>query len=113
MKLIQALLVIAFLIFLIKFIADPNSYRTKAWKKIIGILFVLVAIVAVLVPDMLNKAAHVVGVGRGADLLLYLLTLAFIFTSFNNYASSRQEQKRLVKLARRMAITEANQERSK
>jgi len=106
MILIQVVLIAAFILLLLKFLANPNSYQIKAWKKIIGILFVFLAIMAVLFPDLLNHIAHFFGVGRGADLLLYLVTLAFIFVVFSQYVSSKQEQKRLVKLARKLALLE-------
>lgn len=107
MILIQILLIAAFIVLLIRFLANPTSYQIKAWKKIIGILFVVLAIIAVLLPESLNKVANFVGVGRGADLLLYILTLAFIFVVFNLYVSSKQEQRQFVKLARKLALLEA------
>lgn len=109
MILIQIFLILGFLFLIIKFLANPGSHQIKAWKKIIGIFFVLLSIFAVLFPESLNDLAHFFGVGRGADLLLYLVTLAFIFTTFNYYVANKQEQKRIVKLARKMAILEANQ----
>jgi len=109
MILIQLILVICFLVLLVKFLANPNSYQIKAWKKIIGISFLIASIFAVLFPEVLNDFAHFLGVGRGADLLLYVVTLAFIFTTFNYYIASKQEQRRIIKLARKVAIIEANQ----
>jgi small membrane protein len=106
---IQIILILAFLALVVRFMANPNSHQMKAWQKILGLLFCMVAIYAVLLPDQLNRLANAVGVGRGADLLLYLLTLSFIFVVFNNYVHNRQEQKRLVMLARKLAIIEANQ----
>ena len=113
MILIQAVLIIAFLALLFRFLADPGSYQIKAWKKIIGVLFVLMAIFAVLFPNILNSVAHFFGVGRGADLLLYLLTLAFIFVVFSQYVGSRQDQKRFVKLSRKVALLEADNDRNR
>lgn len=107
MILIQIVLIAGFVLLLLKFLASPNSYQIKAWKKIIGIIFVFLAIFAVTFPETLNNIAHFFGVGRGADLLLYLLAFAFIFVVFNQYVASKQEQKRVVKLSRRLAILEA------
>jgi hypothetical protein len=104
---IQIVLIVGFVLLLGRFLANPNSYQIKAWKKITGILLVLLAIVAVLFPDTLNHIANWVGVGRGADLLLYLLAIAFIFVVFGQYISSKQEQQRVVQLARKIALLEA------
>ena len=113
MSLIQVVLVVAFVFLLLRLLADPSSYQIKAWKKIIGIVFVMLAIFAVIFPNILNDFAHFLGVGRGADLLLYLLTLAFIFVGFSQYVSSRQEQKKFVKLARKVALLDADNEHNR
>lgn len=109
MILIQLVLIIGFLLFLFRVLANPASYQLNAWVKILASLFVLVAIVAVLFPDTTNDIAHWVGVTRGADLLLYLLTLAFIFAMFNSYIQGKRQQKRIVQLARKVALLEARQ----
>lgn len=108
MILIQVILVLAFIFFLLQILANPNSYQIRAWKKILGFVFAIFAIVAVLSPDLVNRAAHAVGVGRGADLLLYIVALSFIFVTSSIYINFKQEQRRFVKLARKVAILEAN-----
>jgi hypothetical protein len=104
---IQVILIIAFAVFLLRLVTNPNSYQIKAWAKILGVLLVLAAVGAVLFPDSSNTVAHWVGVSRGADLLLYMLTLAFIFVVLNIYISEKQNQRRIVSLARKIAILEA------
>lgn len=106
MILIQVLLIIAILAIFVRFLASGNSVKTQAWKKILLVGFTLIAIVCVLWPDMLNKTAHFLGVGRGADLLLYGLIVAFIFVQLNNYLKAKDEKKKLVALARKVAILE-------
>lgn len=106
---IQILLIVALLVIMGKFLASHNSSRTKAWKKLLLVAFVAAAIVIVLWPNSTNRIAHAVGVGRGADLLLYGLTMAFIFTQLNSYVKSKQEQRRMVVLVRKVAILDALQ----
>lgn len=107
MIIIQALLIIGFVYFLYRLLANPNSYQVKAWAKIFGIIFTIVAIMLVLFPDSMNSLAKLVGVSRGADLLLYLVTLAFILLALNIYLKSKSDQRRMVTLARKVAIIEA------
>lgn len=107
MTTIQVILIAAFVLLLMKFLVTSGGSQVNAWKKIIGTLFVLFAIVAVLVPNALNRLAAALGVGRGADLLLYALTLTFIFVLFNSYITGKREQRRIVSLARKVAIIEA------
>lgn len=105
---IQVILVAGFLLFLYRVLANPASYQFRAWTKILAFVFVIAAILAVLFPNTTNTVAHWAGVSRGADLLLYLLTLAFIFSIFSAYMQEKRQQKRIVLLARKLAIIEAN-----
>ena len=107
MILIQIILIVFLILISINFMSSRSSSKTKAHKKMALIVFMFTAIVVVLFPDLLNDAAHFVGVGRGADLLLYGLTVIIIFQAFNTYVKDRQEERRFVKLARKVAILEA------
>lgn len=107
MILIQVILIVAILAILLRFLSSRNTYQTQAWKKILLLLFAVFAIVVILAPGILDDVANKVGVGRGADLLLYGLTVAFIFERFNSYIKDKEEQKRFVTLARKVAISEA------
>jgi len=108
MMIIQLVLVIVFLYLLLKFLANPASTKMRAWKKIIGMVLVMGAIFVIIFPQTANDVAHFVGVGRGADLLLYVLTVAVILAGINLYIKSQQDNQRLVKIARKQAIMEAN-----
>lgn len=106
MIVIQVILIIAFGILLIKALTSPNSASIRAWKKILACLFAALAIFAVLFPEILDDAAHLVGVGRGADLLLYALSMVFLAYVLNQYLQAKEAQKRINALARKVAILE-------
>jgi hypothetical protein len=105
---IQILVVIFALAIIIAILGGRQSYAARAWKKIALILLALVMVIAVLFPGLTNSAANIVGVGRGADLLLYLLTLAFIGYVLNSYLHQQKDKDILFRLARKTAILEAN-----
>lgn len=107
MIVIQLLLIVGFLGLLAYFFKHQGSYQMKAWSKILMVLFTLVAIYVIAFPDSSNALAHSVGVARGADLLLYILTLSFVFVLLNLYISRKREDRRVVALTRRVAILEA------
>jgi hypothetical protein len=107
MILIQAILILGIFYMVLRFISNPSSTQMRAWKKIIGIIFTALAVVVVLFPETANDIAHFVGVGRGADLLLYLLTLGFISVCINLYLKSKIEEQKMAKLARKVALLEA------
>lgn len=64
-------------------------------------------IAAVLAPSAVTALAKTVGVGRGADLVLYILCVTFLFVSISLYLRLGQLHDRQVELARRYAIMEA------
>lgn len=64
-------------------------------------------IAAVIFPDALSEVAQAVGVGRGADLVLYVLCVTFLFVSIALYLRLGEMHDRLVELARRHALLEA------
>jgi hypothetical protein len=104
---IQAAVVIVALGVMFFALGGRETHVVKAWKKI-GLAFLSVGmIVAVTFPETTNKLAHVVGIGRGADLLLYLLTLAFIAFALNSYFRQQDEKENLHRLARKLALLEA------
>lgn len=74
----------------------------------LGLSAIVVGIVAVVVPDALTEVAKAVGVGRGADLLLYLLCITFLFVTIGLYMRLTEMHDRYVELARRLALHEAN-----
>jgi hypothetical protein len=108
MIVIQIILVTGLTIALVWFIINPRSQQTHAWIKIATFFFAIFAIVVVISPNTSNVMARAVGVGRGADLLLYVLTLAFIFVVIHTYFKNREERDRYEKLARSFALLEAN-----
>lgn len=55
-------------------------------------------------PDLLNKVADVVGIGRGVDVLVYLSILFLFSLSFTHVVSMKKTEQTLVKLARHIAL---------
>ena len=104
---IQVLLVVAALVLVIYGIGNRRTYRGRAWQKM-GVLFVFfLMVISVLFPELLNRVAHFVGVGRGADLLLYVIIVAFIFYVVSTYLHHQEQRNQLHSLARKIAILEA------
>jgi len=88
-------------------LSQRGTHFGKAWKKILLILMSIIMIIAVLFPETTNAVAELVGVGRGADLLLYITVLAFIVYALNNYLSQQDQRNRLFQLSRRIALLDA------
>lgn len=58
-------------------------------------------------PNQTNSIAHFVGVGRGADLIMYCWILVSMLLILNNIFGNRSTNQNLIKLARRIALYEA------
>lgn len=109
MPLIQ-IAVIAVAVGLLLFALGAGStHAARAWKKLALCFLALAMIIAVTFPEIINSIAHLVGVGRGADLLLYMLTIAFIGYVLNNYIHQQKEKDTLYRLARKVALIDANE----
>ena len=81
---------------------------TLSWKfRITRSLVWLAAIVAVENPAQVTRFANLLGIGRGADIVLYVVTLAFLSVSFFFYAQQLRLRRDLSKLAGYIAIQEA------
>jgi hypothetical protein len=74
--------------------------------------FVLVAIVSILFPQWLTWLANLIGVGRGTDLLLYALVLAFLVTVASAYRRNIVLNRKLTHLAREITLARAEAEDS-
>ena len=102
--LIQVLLLLATGGMALYFLQNRRKARAKAWVKLGFLLFIVAAVWAVLRPDDLTAVANFVGVGRGTDLVLYVLVVAFIFTTLSSYVRFREQELRYAKLARAVAL---------
>ena len=67
----------------------------------------LAAAAAILDPLLTQRVADVLGIGRGADVVLYLFVLAFLWVSFFLYSCHLRVQRQVTQLARHIAIQEA------
>ncbi|MGV0338293.1 DUF2304 domain-containing protein, partial [Corynebacterium bovis] len=89
------------------FLSNRRKARAKAGVKIGFVVFVVASLWAVLRPDDLTVIAQWLGVTRGTDLLLYVLVIAFLFTTLSTYIRFREQELRYARLARAVALTNA------
>ncbi|MFJ6670346.1 DUF2304 domain-containing protein [Actinosynnema sp. NPDC091369] len=105
--LIQFLLIAAVIVLLVFFLKNHGTTKTAAGVKIGFLLFLVLAVVAVIRPVEVSKIAELVGVGRGTDLLLYALVVAFGFQTINTYLRFKELELRYARLARAIALRNA------
>ena len=87
--------------------------RTKLPFHIMIVFAVLaVAGVAVIFPDLTDEAARLVGVGRGVDLVTYLLEIGTLFVLLHYYTKFVELERRMTELVREVAILRAEVDRT-
>src|SRR5690349_17205309 len=80
--------------------------RTSKVLAIGMMLACCVGVAFVWFPDLTQRLAHMVGVGRGADLVTYVWIICSLFVSFNLHLELRRERKRFTELVRQIALRE-------
>ena len=104
MNWIQVLLIVAIVALLVYLLRSRRSAQSRAWVKVGYVLFVLAGVYAVLRPEDTTVVAHWFGIGRGTDLMLYALIMAFSFTTLSTYMRFKDLELRYARLARAVAI---------
>jgi hypothetical protein len=104
---IQFLLVPAVVLAVVLSLRSRNSVRGQARRKIIAGLTVIAGVLSVVFPDLLQAIADWTGVTRGTDLLLYALAIVLIYLVGSVSVRFREHEARMVRLAREVALTEA------
>lgn len=100
---VVAVLAIAFLVL------RSGGARHQAVRRILLLLFVIAAAVSVFFPELLTSLANLVGIGRGSDLLLYVLVIAFLGYATTTYRHFRRVEKDMTALSRRVALLSVEQ----
>jgi hypothetical protein len=81
-----------------------------ALTRLAGIGFAASGVTGVIAPEAVTWVANRMGVGRGTDLVLYLLVVAFMFTTLAHQMRMREMGERLARLTRAHALLEVEVE---
>ena len=107
---IQVLLLVAVAVVAILLTRSTANARHQAIRRILLVGFVALAALSVIFPDWLTWLARRVGVGRGADLLLYALAIAFLSYIATSFRRLGELDRKLTLLTRELALTRARLE---
>lgn len=86
------------------FFLRTGGARNQAIRRVLGLLFVVAAASSVFFPQAWTWLANLVGIGRGTDLLVYVLVLAFIGYGVTTFRRFRQIEAEQTTLAREIAL---------
>lgn len=102
--LVQALLLVMMVLLCFYFLTNRRKARARAGVKIGFATLIIFAVWAVLRPHDVTAVARWVGIGRGTDLMLYVLIVAFAFTTLSTWIRFREQELRYAQLARSVAL---------
>lgn len=94
-------ILVAFLVYILRL-------RTVVLDRILYIVLAVAGISLVLDPDLTSTVAHLLGIGRGTDLLFYFFVLAAMFFAVTISARIRALQRQVSQLI--SAIAQSNPE---
>ena len=105
--LIIQVLLIAMVVLVVARLFRSRGARAQAIRRLGLVAFAAFAAVSILFPDVWSRLARLVGVGRGTDLVLYVLCVTFLFVTIAQNLRLAELHDRTVELARKQALLEA------
>lgn len=107
MEPIKIILVISFLVILFWAFRNRRRVGLRAGTRVGLLLLTAFAAASVIDTSIPQRAADLLGVTRGTDLVLYLLVVVFALSSAGLYFRCRDIESKVADLARSMALREA------
>lgn len=105
LQLSQILLLTALLLFIVY----VYRLRSVLLERMIYLLCAFIGMVLVIAPDFSTRIANFLGIGRGADLLVYLFIIMGLFYAVSLRARIKRNEQQLTALVRRMALDQPKQ----
>ena len=103
----QWILVAAFVFVGFYLLKARRSSNQQAIRRLFIVIALIAGLLAVLFPQYTNVLAALVGVGRGADLLLYAIVVFGLFYAVYQYRRQLWQEKVNTDLARALTLTQA------
>jgi len=104
MRLIQVVLVVGALSSLLAYL---TYFRSALRDRLIALVLFGTAVGAIVIPEATTVVANALGVGRGADLLTYILATGSVFAAILLYTKIHNTDRTVTELVRSMAIMDA------
>lgn len=105
MRAIQPILILLLFVGIILYF---SRLRSGIFDRVLVVFFVFAGMVMVIFPDLTMKLAEVAGVGRGADLFMYLALVGIGFVGLVLFSKIRNLEATISDLARTVAIQTAH-----
>ncbi|MBZ2196467.1 DUF2304 domain-containing protein [Ruania sp. N2-46] len=109
---IQLILLVGVAVVAVTLTRSTADARHQAVRRVLLVGFVLVAASAILYPTFLSQLARLVGVGRGTDLVLYALVIAFLSYVATMYRRMKMMDRQVTALTREIALAKVRLEQA-
>lgn len=83
---------------------SSGGAKQQALRRIFMLFCLLVFAFALFFPQAWTAVANFLGIGRGADLLLYLMVFVFLLFGMSVFRKFRTQEKHITELARHLAL---------
>ncbi|MDY2940749.1 MAG: DUF2304 domain-containing protein [Varibaculum sp.] len=107
---IKTLLILTVLVIAWFLVRSTGNSKNVALRRLLLLVFVVLAVVSIIFPDVTGIVAGWVGVGRGTDLLLYLLVIAFLSYAVVSYRRVNTLEWKIADLAQELTIARSHPE---
>ncbi len=107
MRIAQVFLVAIIFLLLWFALHHRSSTEAGAFSRIAFLGLTALIILALIFPDTLTSIANTFGIGRGADLVIYLVTIGMLFFSVSTYLKFGDMDRRITLLSRHIALLES------
>lgn len=101
---IKVFLIVSVLSVALFLMRGGTSGRHLAVRRLTAFAFACCWALAVIAPDVVTQVANQMGVGRGTDLVLYVLVVAFLFATVAQRQHLRELDDRIAALTRELAL---------
>jgi hypothetical protein len=102
---VQLLLIVGTAFVLLVYLA---YFRSKLTDRLVALLLLSVSWLSILLPEYTTTIANALGVGRGADLILYCFGVFTAFALVLLYTRVTAQSQQLTELVRYLAIRDAS-----
>ena len=104
MTLVFQITIVVVIVLLALLVFRGQGDRHLAMRRIFLLLFIVAAASSVFFPQIWTFAANLLGIGRGTDLIVYLLVLFFLGFVATTYRRFRQMEINMTEIARKVAL---------
>jgi hypothetical protein len=108
MLVIQIILLFFFLFAWSRVFRKYRLNEIKLKELVIWSFFWLIAAIVVLVPNFTSTIAKIVGIGRGADLVIYMSVALLFYILFRVFIRLEKIENNITKITRELALKDNN-----